>query len=208
MEFVQIKVSRRESTSASALRRLRQDGLVPAVLYGMKRPNLNISIPATDLARFLESDSHLIELKMGDKTRRAILREAQVDALTDRWLHADFYRVDDDVEVDDHVRITTKGRAKGEDEGGVVQVLIENVSIRAKPKDLLAELIVDLSGLALGDSILVKDLHFEEGVTVLNAEDEIVLQVVAPKVVSVVTEEEPEAEEPEGEGEAAAESDD
>ncbi len=206
MEFVQIKVARRESTSASDLRKLRLDGQVPAVLYGMKRPNLNISIPASELASFLDSNSHLIELKMGDKTRRAILREAQVDPVTDQWLHADFYRVSDDVEVEDHVTITTKGRAKGENEGGIVQVLIEDLAIRAKPKDLMAEFIVDVSDMGLGDALHVKDLDLPSGVTVMSGADEIVLQVVAPKVVSAV--EETPAEEGEApEGEAAPESD-
>ncbi len=74
MEFIQIEVRLRDERGTAAVGRLRREGQIPAVLYGLKGRNLPLSIPAIDLVRFVRSGSHLIELKMGEESRDAILR--------------------------------------------------------------------------------------------------------------------------------------
>ena len=200
MEFIQIVVTPREELGSANSRRMRGTGLVPAVLYGMQRPTLSLTIPEIDLRRFLDSGSHLIDLTMGDKTRPAILRDVQVAELTDQILHVDFHRVDENVEVEDEVRVVYKGRAKGEMEGGVFQGLQTHIRVSARPRLLPEEYLIDISGLALGDTVTVANLQVEEGVTILDDETALIAHVTLPKQVALSEVEE------EAEAAAAAEA--
>lgn len=196
MEFIQIEVKLRDERGSRAMHRLRAVDIVPAVLYGLGRRNLPLAMPEGELERFLRSGSHLIELKMGEETRDAILREVQLDPLSDRVLHVDFQRVDKDVAVETDVPVVYKGQPVGVKEGGLFQGLLERVKLSARPRDLPREILVDISGLAIGDEIKVKDLPTFEAVTYLESEDEFVAHCVAVR--------EPVAsEDEEGEGEGS-----
>jgi len=209
MDFIQINVALREENGSAAVRRLRRSGNVPANLYGLKRRNLSLTIGEEDLKRFLRSSSHLIELKMGDEARPAIVREVQINPVTDEVLHVDFIRVDADTEVEDHVRIHYKGRPKGASEGGVFNELMESILLRALPKHLPNEILVEVAHLEVGDAITVGELTVGPNVTVVPGAEEFVCNVSVQKAVE---EEEPaEGEAVEGEapvdGEAPAEGD-
>lgn len=201
MDFYQINVEKREETGKGPMRRLREAGFVPGNLYGLGRPNLNLTIPAADLEKFFEAPSHLVELRLGDKGREAIVREVQIDALTDAILHVDFTRVEADTAVTTHVRITYKGTAAGTTTGGVLQTLEEALEISAKPRDIPTEILIDISELDLGDSIRASEVPMPSGVERITGEDVILIQVTSPKAVA----EDEEGAEGEGaEGEAAA----
>lgn len=198
MEYVEIEVAVREKTGTSAVRRMRRDGVVPSVLYGMGRPNIHLAIARSEFERFLRSGSHLVQLRMGDKKRSAILREMQVDALSDDLLHADFTRVSDDIEIEDSCHLIFKGRAKGTSEGGVFMTFSESIQVRALPRDLPGEITIDISDMALGDSVRAGDVPLAEGVSLITDEQETLCQVSSPKA-------EAEPEVAEGEEEAAEE---
>lgn len=206
MEFIQIEVAVREELGSAPARRLRRDGLIPAVLYGMKRPNLRLSIAETEMQRFLKTGSHLVELRLGDKTRPAILREIQHDPVSDDILHVDFHRVDHDHEVDDHVHVAFKGRAAGESEGGVFQALKETVFVRCRPKLLPEEFLVEIMHMHVGDTVKVGQLEVPEGVAILDDPEDVIAQVALPKRAAQV-EVEPAEGEPEGEAPAEAPAD-
>lgn len=199
MEYVQIEVATREEKGTTAVSRLRRAGVLPGVLYGMGRPNLDLSIAVSEFERFLRSGSHLVQLRMGEDVRSAILREVQVDPLTDGYLHADFTRVSDDVEIEDSCHIVFKGRAKGTAEGGVFQSLSESIQVRALPRNLPGEITIDITELELGDGVYARDVPLGEGITLLTGGDEPLCQVTSPKAVAVEEE-----ESAEGEGEAPA----
>ena len=181
MDYVQIEVKTRDMRGSRAVRRMRQDGRVPGVLYGLGRPNLELDVGEKELRKFLASGSHLVELKMGDKARHAILRELQVDPLTDQIQHFDFGRVADDVEIEDTCAIFTKGRPKGSGEGGLFQALLETIAVRALPRHLPGSITLDVTDLGLGDAIHVRDLKLPAEVTVITPADELVCHVTLPK---------------------------
>ena len=165
MEFITIDVTPREEIGSSNAARLRRTGMVPAVLYGLQRRNINLAIAGNEIERFLKTGSHLVELRLGDQVRPAILREIQYDEVTDEMLHVDFTRVDADTAVETNVPVNYKGRAAGEGEGGVFQALMQTVAVSARPKDLPREYLVDISGMALNDTLRVGDLEERSGVT-------------------------------------------
>ena len=190
MEFIQIEVTLRDERGSRAMHRLRAAEIVPAVLYGLGRRNLPLAMPEGELGRFLHSGSHLIELKMGDETRDAILREVQIDPLSDRVLHVDFQRVDKNVAVETDVPVVYKGQAEGVKEGGLFQGLLERVKLSARPRDLPREILIDISALQIGDEIKVKDLPVFEDVAYVDGEDQLVAHCVAMKVTALAEDEE------------------
>ena len=182
MEFITIDVNRREDLGSANAARLRRDGKIPAILYGLGRPNISLTIASSEVERFLRTGSHLVELKLGDKARPAILREIQYDEVTDTMLHVDFNRVDADHAVETSVPVVYKGRAAGEAQGGMFQALMNMVAISARPSDLPRQYTIDISEMGLGDSIHIKDLEKREGVTFVDEPDEIVAHCVMPKL--------------------------
>jgi large subunit ribosomal protein L25 len=178
MDFVQIEVSPREKIGTGQAQRLRRDGHVPAVLYGLKKNALSLTVGLRDLDRFLRTGNRLVELKMSGDTRTAILREIQWDPTTDEILHVDFLRVDKNQEIDDSVPVVFRGRAKGAAEGGVFQALRNTLEVRCKPADLPKEIVVDVEHLAVHQSIHAGEVKLPAGVA-LRANPGIVLCVVA-----------------------------
>lgn len=207
MEFIQIEVQERAERGSAASAQLRRGGRIPGVLYGLKRRNLPLAVSADELERFLRTGSHLVELRMGERTRPAILREVQVDPISDAILHVDFVRVDKDHEIEDDVPVVFKGIAKGASEGGLFQGLMESVRVRCRPKDIPEEILLDVTPLRVGQAIQVKDVTTLEGVTLTNHPEEIIAQVVALRAV-VEHEEEEAPGEPEVIGKVSAEEED
>jgi large subunit ribosomal protein L25 len=186
MEFITIDVAPRETKGKGPARRLRREGRVPAILYGLGRPNRDLSISYDELERFLKTGSRLVELKLGDKTQQALLRDLQYDPLTDDILHIDLVRVDPNTEIEAEVKIEFKGIAKGLAEGGVFEAILSEVVVRATPARLPKLLVVDVTGVALNQAVMVKDLPLPEGVKVLRHKpDDHVCHVVVQKVVSL-----------------------
>ncbi len=194
MDFIQIAVEHREEKGKGPVRRLRRAGKVPGVLYGLGRRNLPLTIPQEEVDRFLKTGSHLVELRMGDDKRQAIIREVQYHPLNDEILHIDFNRVDENVEIETNVVIEWKGEAPGTKEGGVFQGIMETIHVRSRPADLPRIIIIEIDTLELGDSIHLADVALPDRVAAVGADDALVCQVVMPKVTAEETEEEEEEE--------------
>jgi large subunit ribosomal protein L25 len=178
MDFLQIEVSPREKLGSGQSQRMRRDGQVPAVLYGLKKNALSLTVGLRDLDKFLRTGNRLVELKMSGDTRTAILREIQWDPVTDEILHVDFLRVDKNQEIDDSVPIVFRGRAKGAAEGGVFQGLRSTLDVRCKPADLPKEIVLDVDHLGVHQSIHAGEVKLPAGVT-LRGNPHVVLCVVA-----------------------------
>jgi large subunit ribosomal protein L25 len=201
MDFITIEVARRDKKGSSSSRRLRETGRIPAVLYGLGRPNADLSIADEELERFLKTGSKLIDLKLGDKNQQAILKAKQHDPLSDAIVHIDLLRIDKDHEIEVSVDFEFKGIAKGVSDGGVFEAVLSSVKVRATPSKLPKLIVVDISGLKIDDAIHVKDLKLPEGVKVLaHKPDDHVCHCVKQKievVAAVPGAEAPAAGEPE-----------
>lgn len=184
MEFIQLQVQRRDSKGTAASRRLRGEGKIPAVLYGLGRPNANLTIDAEALESFLKSGSKLVELTLGDLKQQAILREVTHDPLSDATLHVDLHRIDEHHEIEAEVEVQFKGLAKGTLEGGIFEAVLAELKVRCTPAKLPKAIVVDIASLVVGQSIMVKDLALPAGVVVLGHKpDDHVCHVVMPKIV-------------------------
>lgn len=186
MEFIQLEVERRDAKGSSASRRLRRAGKVPANLYGLGRPNADLTIGHEALEAFLKTGSRLVELRLAGLTQRAMLREVTHDPLTDAMLHVDLLRIDEHHEIEAEVEFAFKGLAKGLAEGGVFEPVLSAVKVRCTPTRLPKALVVDVSGLGVDDAVTIKDVVLPEGVVILDHRpDDHVCHVVMPRVVSL-----------------------
>lgn len=184
MEFIQLQVQRRDSKGTTASRRLRAEGKIPAVLYGLGRPNADLTIDNEALEGFLHTGSKLVELTLGDLKQQAILREVTHDPLTDETLHVDLVRIDEHHEIEAGVEVQFKGLAKGTLDGGLFEAVLTEVAVRCTPAKLPKAIVVDITALVVGSAIMVKDLPLPAGVKVLHHKPEDhVCHVVTPKVV-------------------------
>ena len=185
MDFLQIEVNRREKVGTSHNLRLRRDGGVPVVLYGLKKETLALAMKDRDLQTFLRSGNRLVELKLAGVTRTAILREVQYDPISDAVLHVDFVRVDKEQEIQDTVPVIFKGRPKGAGEGGVFQPLRDHIEVRSRPADLPREIVLEVEHLGLHDGIHARDVKLPAGVKLVTPPAALLCVVTTVKVEAV-----------------------
>ncbi len=209
--------------------RLRRAGKVPAVMYGLETDTVKVAVPSRELNHILAGESGantLITLKMNGEEHLTLARQIQRHPTRGDLLHVDFIRVRRDVAVAAEIPVNLVGEAEGVRDGGILEQLVFTLSIEAKPEDIPPGVDMDVSALTIGDQLRIADLRLPAGVAVQQEPDELVVQIVMPRVVEEPEPEEaeegeevegevPEGEEGEapaaageGEGEAAGESSD
>lgn len=159
---------------------LREEGVVPAVLYGKSTDALSVSIGYSDFLKVWNEagESTIISLDIEGKTHDALIHEVQVHPVSGDPIHIDFYIVEAGQTVTVEVPVEFVGEAPGvENEGGVLVKVIHEIEIESEPRNLPSEIEIDISVLAhIGDSIAIKDITFPEGVEPTNdPEDTVVL---------------------------------
>jgi large subunit ribosomal protein L25 len=184
---------------------LRRQGHVPAVLYGSHVAPLHVSIPEKDLVNLLDhvTRSTPVEVKVdGKHTYHVFLKDIQVHPITERFLHLDLYVADPERPLEMHVPVRFLGTARGLKVGGILEAVHPYVPVQALPAKMPARIEVEVSDLGVGDSILVKDIPWAEGVQPLLPPEDAVVAVVARRAIEVeapVVEEAVEAAPAEGE---------
>jgi large subunit ribosomal protein L25 len=223
-ERVKLEVRERESRGSRDARRLRRAGLIPGVLYGRGKTPHAICVPERDLRRALSGDHGLhaildVVLEGQKSTHASILKDYQQDPLRGRITHIDLQevRLDQPIQAQVVVELVGADDAPGIKEGGVLSQVNREVNVEALPLEIPDRIELDVSGLAIGDTLRVADLRAPEGVTLLDDPDETVLatvtmptRVVEPEEVTEEGEELPEdelppEEMPEGAAEGPAE---
>jgi large subunit ribosomal protein L25 len=179
---------RRDSRGRNEAGRLRREGRIPAVLYGGGEANAEaVAVDPKELMRILHSDSGvntLISLKLeGLGDTRVLVREYQIDPVSRKLLHADFYRVAMDKLLEVTVPIHLTGEAKGiKAQGAIVDFVNRDVLIECLPGDIPENITVDVTELMLHDSIRVRDLPANPKWKPVSEPDTLIVHLVALKV--------------------------
>ena len=192
----------RTETGSRAAGRIRRDGLVPAIVYGLGTEATSVTVSARELQRILSGASGtntLITLKVGGTDELALARQIHRHPVKGTLVHVDFVRVRADQEISAEVPIHLEGEAEGAKRGGLLEQLMFSLTITAFPRDIPQSIVHDVSALEIGDQLHVSDLAIPAAVTVTNELDELVVQVTQPRGM------EEEAEGEVAEGEAPAE---
>lgn len=180
---IKLKATKREDHKSSATKKLREQGEVPAVLYGKDKETKSIAVNSIELVKTVRDEGRnaIISLDVeNDKPVDVMLHDYQMDILKDELIHADFYIVDMTEEMDVDVAIRLDGEAVGTKEGGVLQQPLFELVVRAKPNNIPDEIVVDVSELDIGDSITIADLPKSDKYEILEEEDTAVATVTAP----------------------------
>ncbi len=209
METFSITANLRQE-SGRKTEKLREQGIVPGVMYGFETEPINLSVDRNALNRLYQEagSSSVIELELNGEKHSVLIQDIQRDPLTDYIIHVDFRRINMNQKVETAVHIALVGESPAvKDFGGTLIHSLEEVEVSSLPSALVPELEVDISGLKTFDDVIrVGDLQVPEGMEILTAPDVTVALVQAPR-----TKEEMEAldegENVEEGGEAAEEKD-
>lgn len=205
MEATELKACIRKESGKGPARRIRKEGLIPAVFYGRGEEAIPLSVNAAGLRKIIKEkgDNVFIKLLIEGQERQeklSLIKELQIEPVSRRFRHADFYEIRMDHKLTIDVPLHFTGNPVGVVNGGELQQLKRDLKISCLPSALPDFIEVDVSGLDIGDSLKVQDIKTPEGIAVLDPGDVGVVMVAVVKVAVPKAEEEVEAE-----GEAAAE---
>lgn len=193
-----LTASVREETGKGTAHKLRSAGQLPAVLYG--KDNLVITLNTREVQKFLAaygtSQLAQVNLVKGKKSskRPVLIKEVQVDPVKGDLLHVDLYEVSMDTKVTVSVPIVLVGQEERQNDGALVDQLLYEVEVSCLPTEIPKRIEVDVSKLAMHQSIAVKDITPPKDVEFVTAFDEVVVTAIPPRVEATETEAEAEAE--------------
>jgi large subunit ribosomal protein L25 len=208
---IKLQVRERDGRGTRDARRLRREGFIPGVLYGKGKSSYAICVPERDLRRVLTGQGGLhaildVVVEGKNATHASILKDYQQDPIRGHISHIDLQEVPLDQPIQASVTVQLVGEPAGVKEGGVLSQVQREINVEALPMEIPEHLDLDVSGMAIGDTLRLADLPPREGVTYLDNPEETVLATVTlptrevePEPEEVEGEELPEGEVPEGE---------
>ena len=211
MKTVTLNARMRNDLGKGASRRLRMEGMVPAVFYGYQTEPVTLTVNAPDLIKIIKqekTESLFVKLAISDgdtlSEKLSIVKDYQADTVKKSLFHADFYEIRMDRELTIELPIILSGQPVGIVLGGEMVQLRRVLKISALPSVIPEAVELNISGLNIGDILKVGDVTLGEGIAVLDPADGVIVTVMAKrKIVEVEAKEEAVAEE--GEEAAAAE---
>jgi large subunit ribosomal protein L25 len=205
-QATELKAQARSGVGKGAARALRRQGFVPAVIYGEKQPPLPVSITYKDAMMRIYAGgflSHVITLDVDGEKHRVIPRDYQLDPVKDNALHVDFLRIGANTTLDVQVHVTfiNEELSPGLKRGGTLNIVRHTIEVSAPADSIPEEIVVDLAGTDIGDSIHISAITLPQGVKpTVTDRDFTIATVVAPSGLRSA-----DAEGGEGAGEAEAE---
>jgi large subunit ribosomal protein L25 len=187
MKQIQVHAQSRTAKGKAASGRLRRSGFFPAVLYSEGKPGRDIQLNEHDfvlLFRGHHAENLLMDLAVdSEKPVKALLKAMQHHPLNGRVLHADFYAISMDKKLELEIPVTLVGEAKGvAQEGGILEHVLRSVMVECLPDDLPEELQLDVSDLAMGHTLKVKDIPLDTAkYRILTDGDIVVAAIAAPR---------------------------
>jgi large subunit ribosomal protein L25 len=175
----------RSSAGTASVKRLRKAGSIPAVVYGRQKEATNVQVDSKTFSKLLESsasDNILVSLKLDGAEQLALVQEVQHDHLRGGILHVDFHAVAMDEEIHAEVPLELVGESVGAKMGGMIEAIHHTLEVRCLPKDLPERITIDVTNLALGQGIHVREISLPEGVRTRLDGDVVVIMCEEPKV--------------------------
>jgi large subunit ribosomal protein L25 len=188
MDFPKVDVELRSATGKGSSRRQRAGGRVPAVLYGRKEAPLPLSLDPLGLLRSVDKErkrNTVFSLAVSGNGQAqevtALIRDVQINPVTQKIVHIDFLRVSLEEEVRVTVPLVLKGTPVGVVHGGNLHQSLHAVPVAARPTAIPVKIEIDVSGLNMGQALHVSDLQLETGVRLLLDPKQALASVVAPR---------------------------
>ena len=191
-----LQVKLRKETGTGRMRRMRKQGMTPAVLYGHGEENVHLALPTAEVEAALRHGGKMLDLS-GDLAEKALVRAVQWDAFGVEILHVDLSRVSETESVVVTVPVELRGEAPGAKQGGIVEHHLFDAEIRCPAGQIPEKLSISIKELEVGQSLTLGDVVLPENVETTTPDDTVVVSCQAPALT--------EEEEGEGAVEGAAE---
>ncbi|MCA0304630.1 MAG: 50S ribosomal protein L25/general stress protein Ctc [Proteobacteria bacterium] len=188
-ETTKVVAKKRDRAGKGGARSSRRDGLIPAVIYGDKQPPVMIAVEPRSVERELHKEgffNHRVQIDVEGTLYDALPRDVQVDPVTDKPLHLDFLRIGPDSIITVQVPVHFKNElaSPGIKRGGVLNIVLHEVTVRTKPASIPEYFEVDLTGLEIGHSIHLSTLNIPEGVKAVSRDQNATVATIAPPTVN------------------------
>lgn len=179
----QIETEARTASTQSALRQLRMSGKIPATVYGESVQSTSIIVDERQVTNILRSNPNaVLQMNIPEQGEHPVMiSEIQRDPVTRKIIHLDFNQINIKSAITVQVRIDVVGQAIGASSGGVVQTVLNELTVSCLPHHIPTEITVDVSDLDIGDTITVADLKLPAEVEAVTEAEETVVSVLAPQ---------------------------
>jgi len=205
-----LKAIKREKNSSGSNSKLRADGLIPAILYGGKDPNQNISVEKKAVKNIVNSDTFLskvLELDIDGKKEKVIPREVAFHVVSEEPIHIDFMRIiaGKKIILEIPVKFINHPDSPGLKRGGVLNIVRRKVELKCPGETIPDDITIDLAGTDIGTSIKISSVKLPENVVPTIDRDFVIATVAAPTVMKEPEKPTEEAAAEGAEGDAPAE---
>lgn len=194
METQPLQVEIRKDSGSIKSRNSRKSGFIPAILYGHKQENLKLFLNEKEFTKLLNSKAKMVNLKCDGTEETALIKEVQFDTFGKEILHADFIRTALNEKITTTVPVDLYGTSQGVKEGGVLDHALKEIEIECLPTEIPENIRINISELAIGDTIHISDVELPTNTIALQNPDAIVVSVHYPSEEKETTEEELESE--------------
>jgi len=194
----------RQDTGTKAAAKVREQGRIPAILYGHKQKPVAVSLDAHNLVVGLHHGHRVIDVKIGKDKEKVIVKDLQYDYLGKDIIHVDLMRVDITETVTVPVPIELKGQVKAAEGGGIIEAHADKLEVKCKVTDIPESIVVLVKEMDIGDSIYAGDIELPEAVTLASNPQTLLFtcsMVAAAKSTEELESQEPAAPEVIGEAE-------
>ena len=198
-----LKALKRDKLTSGSNNKLRAEGFIPAILYGGKEPNQNITVSKKELSNVINSDTFLskvLEIEIDGKKEKVIPRDVSYNVISEEPIHIDFMRIISGKKIilEIPVRFINHPDSPGLKRGGVLNIVRRKVELKCPGENIPDEIVVDLTGTDIGTSIKISSVKLPESVVpTITDRDFVVATVAAP---TIIKEPEKPAEETSAEG--------
>lgn len=195
MKKIKLLAKKREGTGKGVAHKLRANEQIPAVLYGNNRESQALMLGIKEAGTVIGGHK-LIDLDFGEGQVTVILKDMQRHPVTGKVTHMDFQAVDLNQKITITVSIYLTGSPEAIKVGGVVHQIIKEVELECFPTEMPDSLNVDITPLKIGDSLSISDIELPETMKIFRSSEDVIVNIVAPKVAEDTPEEEEEEEAP------------
>jgi large subunit ribosomal protein L25 len=190
MQFTELSADLRTHLGSGASRKLRRQGLLPAVLYGKSIEPVSLTVNEKEVDKILRTKlgkNSLIHINVKDgKDAKVMIKDFQGNALSRRLIHVDFLVVKEDQVIQVRVPVRIEGKPVGLQNGGLLEVTTRQLDLICNVGHIPEEIVVDVSALNVGDNIHLSDLKLPTGTKALEKHNPPIAAVHVPAKEEVV----------------------
>ena len=177
METQQLQVKIKNDTGTLKARKNRKSGLIPAILYGHKQESMMFLLNEKEFSTALNTEAKMVNLKWNGSEEIALIKDVQFDTFGKKILHVDFVRIALTEKVTTHVPVVLYGTSQGVKEGGILDHALKEIEIECLPTEIPKNIRINISELAIGNTIHISDLELPANAKILGNPDAIVVSV-------------------------------